>query len=209
MGLIQTSLLRPRYLFAALLVMAAIGLEAPAAAAQDDGSGEFEILVRLCLEPGCTELEDLVEPVDGVGVEVLDADTQQSIGTCTTGDDSAGACVVTIPDGTSSVTVILDESSIPDGYVTTENPGTADLANTNQYPFLLMPEDGFPPDDDDPAPTDPGDDDGDEGEGVTQLPETGTGPGSEPSTGVALSGLVALTSLLGLGVMVARRALHR
>jgi hypothetical protein len=178
MGLKRFLVLQPRLLLAGLLVCIGFGAFATSAAAQDDGEvTTLTTYVRTCLDPGCTEDLSLTEPVDGVPVTVTDATTGDPVGSCTTGDSEPGACAVDVPAGIASVTITLDDAALPEGYVADDNPATLDLANAAEYPFLLMPVDGFPPEDDpgdeatpaDEAPADeaPADDD------VSGLPSTG------------------------------------
>ncbi len=211
MGLTGFLRRQPRLLLASVLVLTGFGAFSASAAGQE-GEGEatsFTTIVRLCLEPGCTEMLDLTEPVDGVPVEVADAVSSDPIGSCVTGDAEAGACVVEIPAGVESLTITLDETAFPEGYESTGNPGAHELANGSEYPFLLFPEGGFPPDDDDegdPPPVD-GEDGADTGtDAVSGLPETGAGP-ERGTTDVLLTAIVALASMSGLAAMLIRRAL--
>ena len=64
-----------------------------------------------------------------------------------------------------------------------------------------MPDDSEAPG---PAPEDPGDDDGDETDGVSQLPSTGTGAGGGDSAMLAITAAVA-SMLAGIGAFVLRR----
>jgi hypothetical protein len=164
-----------RLLLAGFLMVSAFGVLVGGAAAQDEPppeSASVATWVRLCLEPGCTELLEATEPVDGVTVTITDTQTGDTLGTCVTGDLEPGACQVDI--GTAeSVSIALDASGFPDGYEATENPGQLDLVNGSEYQFLLFPVGGFPDDD---APEDPpASDDDDSQADISELPSTGAG----------------------------------
>ena len=211
MGLYRSLARRPRLLLVTLLALIGYGTMANGAVAQDDTGDTIplNVIVWKCLGPGCTEDSSLVEGVDGVVVTATDADAGTEIGSCTTGDTETGACVIEVPSTVTNVTLSFDETTIPEGFSATDNPTTFSLADTTEYPFLLMPEGGFP-DDADPEPTAVPDDDADAGDdsSVSQLPETGSGSQSGSSS-LLVTGMVALASTLGLIAMVARRALGR
>lgn len=199
----------PQLLLATLLVLAGFGAFATSAAAQDEPTS-LNVIVWECLEPGCTEDPELVEGIDGVDVTATDADTEAEIGSCTTGDTETGACVIEVPSTVTNVTLTLDEATFPEGLSATDNPATFSLEDTTEYQFLLMPEGGFPPDDDPtqpPAATEPPAGDDDEPP-VSSLPETGAGDHTNTS-GVLVASLIAVASVTGLLAMVTRRALGR
>jgi len=206
MGPKRNLLAQSRLMLAGLLVVIGFGGYAASAAAQDDTeTTTLTTFVRTCLEPGCTEDLALTESVDGVPVTVADATTGDPIGSCTTGDTESGACAVDVPAGIASVTITLDDTALPEGYVADDNPATLDLANATEYPFLLMPVDGFPEEDDpaqdatpaDEAPVDeaPADEAPADDEAVSGLPSTGlqvATPGDDevsdlPSTGLQVA----------------------
>jgi len=208
MGLNRSLTRQPRLLLVSLMMVAGFGAFADSAAAQEETT-PVTTFVRLCLEPGCTEDLTLTETIDGVPVTVTD-ETGADIGTCTTGDSEPGACVVDVPNTVTSVTISLDEAAFPEGYSADDNPATFSLADTTEYPFLLMPAEGFPEEDPqatasvaEEAEAPPADD-----ATVSQLPETGSGQESGTTT-VLVTGLVALTSVSGLLAVVARRAVGR
>ena len=196
-----TSLLFPRVhlWLAAVVMVSAFGALAGSAAAQDEPPPESQWVatwVRICVEPGCTELLEATEPLDGVTVTITDTGTGDTLGTCVTGDLEPGACQVDVGSA-QSVSIALDASAFPEGHNATENPGQLDLVNGTEYQFLLFPDDGFPPDDepDDQPPVDDDDSQGD----VSELPSTGAGSESGQRLGDAFV-LKSLAIALALGL---------
>jgi hypothetical protein len=192
-------------MLAGVLVLIGVGAYALPAAAQDEDTGEVTTVttfVRLCLEPGCTEQLELTEAVDGVPVTVADATTGDPIGTCTTGDSESGACVLDVPASVASVTITLDDTTFPEGYTASDNPATLELANAAEYPFLLMPVDGFPEGEDpgldatpeDEAPVDEAPAAEAQGGDVSGLPSTGMQVASPESDDAAGGDVSALPS---------------
>ena len=210
MGPKRFSLLHPRLLMAGILMVIGFGALAGTAAAQDEAPEEPTSVVtwvRTCLEPGCTEDLSLTEAVDGVTVDVADPATGESLGTCVTGDLEPGACAVEVT-GVDSVTITLDEAGFPDGYRADDNPATLDFANGTEYPFLLMPVDGFPDEEAPPADEPPADEPADDGDDTVEaLPSTGAGansgqPDTHSTTLMASLAIVAALGLAGLGARV-------
>ena len=243
MGPKRLQVLQPRLLLAGLLMLIGFGAYSTAAAAQDEVEAETATVttqVLTCLEPGCTEQIELAEPADGVALEFTDTATGDVLGSCVAGDLEPGICAVEIPF-VESVTIMMDESTLPEGYEPTENPGVLALeSDVAEYPFLLFPVGGFPEDggDDEATPEAVGGESDDAGvselpatgmqaatpevsdlpatgmqaatpdAGVAELPSTGTGSNGN-STGVMLTGVALIASVLGLATVGARRLAGR
>jgi hypothetical protein len=201
-------LTHPRSLFAALLLGIGLVAAAPAAAttAQGDDIATVTVVVRLCVEPGCTELLEMTEPVDGLAVEVSDAATGTVLGSCVTGSAGPGACTVEMP-WTVEVLLAFDPAAIPAGYAPLSNPEAyrfgAEPMPAAEAAVLFYPTEGFPPeeapDDSGVAPTPPADT-GDETPPVVALPETGTGGARDtyaPLAGGAMLAAVVLAIVAG------------
>lgn len=216
-------IVHPRLLMAGLLMLAGFGALATGAAAQtteDPESTTLTAFVRLCLEPGCTEDLALAEPVDGVLLEVTDSATGDVLGSCATGDLEPGACAVEIP-AVESVDITLDTATLPEGYEPDANPGVLMLADSQEYPFLLFPEGGFPEDEApaeqvgatpeaDQAAVAAEDDTGDtdDADEVSALPETGTGTGADSTVTMVTASTLAVAAL-GLAALGVRRLVGR
>ncbi|CAN5774372.1 hypothetical protein BH20CHL3_BH20CHL3_12040 [soil metagenome] len=177
--------------------------------------------ILLCVAAGCTELPEAVEPADGIGLEISDTATGDVLGTCVTGDVAPGDCAIEIPF-VDSVDVLIDERTVPEGYMAEPNPGQAMLDPESGEPqtasFLLLPVEQLPPDEPTVVPTEvleeveptvvstqaPEDTD----QTVSALPDTGTGDGNG-SAGLLLTASVLAMAVLGLAAIGVRRVVGR
>lgn len=118
-----------------------------------DAQGEVpvDVMVNLCVAPGCNENPDAVEPVDGVEVTVTSQDTDEELGTCVSGETEPGHCRIDMSDLPRTVDVTVNEETLPDGWLADPNPQSYEV-----YPdratiwVLLTAEDAGetpPPDD--------------------------------------------------------------
>src|SRR5699024_5957933 len=96
-----------------------------------DQSGLMDVSVQtnLCVDAGCSELEDAIEPVDGVNVALSNVDTGEELGACTS---EAGECVVEqVPDTIEVVSVMVDPNTMLECFVHEPNPANYELSVDN------------------------------------------------------------------------------
>ena len=225
MGPNMIGLTHPRLVMAGLLTLIGFGGLFSTATAQDEAEVEGTTLtayINLCLDAGCTELAEAIEPADGVGLEISDPSTGDILGACVTGDLDAGACAIEVPL-VESVSVLIDEATVPEGYVTDGNPTEVPLdlesGDAPVVSLLLYPADGFPqaeaPVEDLASPeADSGDDSANDTEvagddaAVAALPDTGSGSGDD-STAIVLTASALAAATLGLAAIGVRRVVGR
>jgi hypothetical protein len=140
-------------ILALLLTSAAgvVGSSTVAAVAQEGEPATVSITMNICADPGCTEQPEAVEPADGVVVEVANAADGTVFGVCTIGDTGPGTCTVDITR-VETITLTVEETTIPAGYGLETNPiqlsgGLDDPQAQPEAIILLMPAEGFPPED--------------------------------------------------------------
>lgn len=217
MGPVPFGVVHPRLWLAGLLSIMGVGVLFTSASAQGEAAMDTTTLtvsVNLCIDAGCTESPEAIEPADGVALEISDPGTGDILGACMTGDLEPGACAVEVPL-VEAVSILIDEETVPEGYVTDGNPTEMPLdVASGEVPaasFMLYPADGFPADE---APveevvTPEAETGGEEGgETIAALPSTGSGS-SAGSTAIVLTASTLAMATLGLAVIAVRRLLGR
>lgn len=110
-----------RIVFAVVVIAALAGnilAAPPRAAAQEGADYDLQVNAWQCETTACDDQQNL----GGAVVEAVDANTDESYGTCTTPEDGhPNTCDITVPAGT-FISVSIDPSTIPDGYMPVENP---------------------------------------------------------------------------------------
>jgi hypothetical protein len=194
---------------------ATLAFGAQGAAAQEDPSYQLDIMTYQCEESPC---EDEPAPIGDVTVLVASEDGSVDYGSCTTTvEGNPGGCTVNV-DPETTVSVTVDETTIPDGYVLLDFPVVYDVPaekeGVGDVQLYFTPQvDTVPDDQDTDEEVVAGDEDtgdataeADEGVGAAELPSTGSGTSADSSdAGVMALGIFGALSLFVVGGMLALR----
>lgn len=187
---------RPGFLIAILAI--ALSLSLPLAGHAQDIDADYEFRMGLTGDP-ISEIPDR-----SVAAAVFNEDQTVEFGACTIDlVNKPGGCFITVPAST-TVTALLDESTLPEGVVVLENPivytTPAEKTGVGDIVFELAYAGNDDESPGEPAtPVDPGN--------VSELPGTGSGPLETASSWAMLSIVTAsgaMAVILGVGALLSR-----
>ena len=201
---------------------ATLVLGAQSASAQDDASYDLQVMTRQCEESPCNE--DDATPIGDVTAIVTSEDGSIEYGTCATSTEGIpDGCSVIVDPGT-TVSVTVDETTIPDGYVLLDYPIIYEVpaektAEGDVWLYFTPQQDSVPDDQDtdeevagevDPGVEAADDDENVEGTPATQLPSTGSGASIDSAniSAIALGAFAAIAMAI-VGIALANRRLSR